>query len=611
MQLVKQYLSKEDEKRIINSLMSYCPREAIGKAKRRLLRDDRSFEIFPGIHRDSIEYKSFLRALYERASGHFTGSIDYDGLFKGYPALPHEASHLRYMPGVGRPHLNFGRERNSIGISADLNDHVKLVVNVLLGQHTGKIGRITRHSMSGFPFFSNDHKFKLRHLDLLSQNLSLFTELYKKRDMENLLNKLGVSFVSNTQIRLQTDRFIDEMPKDRPVTTFRSAYFGEEEFVKDERMFDNFFGRCRTRVVCAMPGLINNMMSCVFEGFKDYMFSTYEKTFRHKGITDVQEKIDRYKHVIGSDIVSFDNKAPEDLINLIIDYMPLSDLGRQIVKDLLYGPYFCGDGSGVQDAHISEDWRNKEYSTWKGMPSGIFFTTVINCIQVVVIKTWEFSRFYPELKTENGLHRWLKHELNIASLIMSDDNQDLFNDDAIYDYYLNQEGYQNMLIPVEVEKGVSFLGIRSYRDEDNVIRYCQSPVTYLVNQYIPEKKARSFYRPYPVLGLQLREAIFQTIPGFNNLKEIENQLWHDILGISREQYIAIHAKEELSILERESAELHDKMLNLTDVEREVLVDPTKLHYKFSEEDVSPIVIGMIAERIPQDIFDRFSSVLLK
>lgn len=611
MKLVTQYLSKEEEKNIIASLMSYCPREAIGKAKRRLLRDDRSFEVFPGIYRDSIQFKSFLRALYEKMSNYFSGSIDHDGLFKSYPALSHEASHLRYMPGIGRPHLNFGRERNSIGITQELQTHVKLVVSVLLGSHTGKIGRITRHSMSGFPFFSNDHSFKLKHLDLLSQNLDLFSELYKKRDMEALLNKLGVSFVSNTQVRLQTDKFIDGYPKERPIQTFRNAYFEDDEFVKDERMFDSFFGRCRTRVVCAMPGLINNMMSCVFEGFKDYMFSTYEKTFRHKGVSDVQSKIDRYKHVIGSDIVSFDNKAPEDLINLIIDCLPLSDLGKQIVKDLLYGPYFCGDGSGLQDMHISEDWRNKEYSTWKGMPSGIFFTTVINCIQVVVIKTWEFSRFYPELKTENGLHRWLKHELDIASLIMSDDNQDLFNDDVVYDYYLNQEGYQNMLIPVEVEQGVSFLGIRSYRDSDNIVKYCQSPVTYLANQYIPEKQARSFYRPYPVLGLQLREEIFQSIPRFSDLKEIENQLWHDILGINREQYIAIHAKEELSILERENVELHNKMLNLTNIEREVLVDPTKLHYKFSEEEISPIVISMIAERIPKDIFDRFCDLLIK
>lgn len=590
------------------SLLSRVPKQSLPKFKKRLVHGgEANFYVLPDINRNDMRYITFLSKIREFMRDTFTGSLREDGKFEGYPALKKEAERIMYAAGVGRWPLSYARHRKQQTLSPKFKEHLKMVVNVLLGEPTDDVGKITRDSNSGFPFGSNDHEFKLRHLSVISQNMDRFSDLVLYNDHKNLLDEMGVSFVSTTQVRLQTDSVSDGKPKDRELLTFENAYLAEDFSTPIPELEYNGLFTCRTRVVCAMPGLVNNMMSCVFERYKKSLLR-FHKTFVHRGIEDISDKLRMKKFSIGSDIKNFDSNTPETLILEIIDLMPFTELGRSLVKKLLYGPFYCPDAYNHKYL-ISEDWTNESYDTWKGMPSGIFFTSVINNIQIAAVKSFIFSTYFPEILTEVGFIKYLNHELPICSLIMGDDGVDMFDDQRLYDIFANNDGYKNDYLEIVKEEGLSFLGIRGYVSNGE-LHFSQNPFSYFEKLYVPEKAANTYYRRYPITGLKLREDVYKDIPNSGQIIEFEAKLWKDVFNIDRDKYI-------FEGMRRETVEMEDDLRkiivseDLSNIEKEVFLDPTKIHYKYDRNDVRPEIIDKLVEKIPRRIYDTLLPRLME
>lgn len=560
-------------------------------------------EVLPKIFSDDIRLSEFISKVITRCQELGVSSTK-NGIYQGPPLLD-DISKLNCDAGSLRLPLHYGRKRRNVQMSSRDEELLKKVVQIATSKYDELVaGIIARDSNSGFPYFSTDDQLKHKHLAMFSENLDLFQDLFAKRDRKKLLDYLGVLNVSTTQIRRQHDKFVDGKPKYREIIDFEQSFFGDGKPI-DRDLVERLSyvgGRatCRTRVVCAMPGLLNNAMSAIFEGFKDPFFKRYAKTLKHRGVDDIVEKCRDFNYFIGVDISAFDSNAPENVILKIIEFLPVSDLCKEVILDLLYNPWYLSDFNGK--AVITQSFEDKEYTTFKGMPSGIFFTTWINCVQVIFYKLVEYRRFIKDI--DNKVDEFLDHQLEIGSLIMSDDGIDYFKDRSIFEEII-KHGFENKYVEFEVEEAVSFLGVALYKEND-VLKGCNKLTSYFEKLYLPENGVYTRYRPLPIKGMKERRIIYANHPLFEQIREIEEKCFYE----SFKARLAILEKEWLQdeIANRES--VVGQFNDLTPIEAEVLVSPNKLHYKYNPDDVRPELRELVCRRIDLDVVNKLREKFL-
>lgn len=560
-------------------------------------------EVLPTIYSDDIRLQQFISSVIKRCED-LGVSHSSNGVYDGPPLLD-DISKLNCDAGSIRLPLHYGRKRRNVPLDARDRSLLEKVVRLATREYDGNIaGIIAKGSNSGFPLFTTDDEIKHRHLAMFSENLDLFAELFKRRDRKKMLEYLGLVNVSTTQIRRQHDKFINGRPKYREVIDFKESFFGDAKPLSQEEVerisFVNGRATCRTRVVCAMPGLLNNAMSAIFEGFKDPFFKRFAKTLKHRGINDIVEKCNSFKYFIGVDIASFDSNAPENIILEIIEFLPVSDLCKEVIRDLLYNPWYLSDfnGRGV----ITQDFEDRKYTTFKGMPSGIFFTTWINCVQVIFYKLVEYRRFIKDI--DSKVEEFVDHKLPIGSLIMSDDGIDFFGEKLWYEDIL-RHGFENKYIEFEIEEAVSFLGVALYR-ENNKLRGCNKLTSYFEKLYLPENGVYTAYRPLPIKGMRERRNIYNNHPLFLEIREIEEKSFYEAfktrLGIMEDEWF----KDEL----KRSPNLGFQHEVLSPIESEILLSPNKIHYKYSRDEVRPELLDIICRRIDLRIVDKLRTIFL-
>lgn len=560
-------------------------------------------EVLPQIYSDDIRLQQFIGNVIKECELLGQSNIE-NGIFNGAPLLD-DISKLNCDAGSLRLPLHYGRKRRKVPLDSRDDKLLQKVVALATRRYDPTIaGIIAKESNSGFPYFTTDDHIKHKHIAMFSENLDLFAELFKRRDRKKLLSYLGVLNVSTTQIRRQHDKFVDGRPKYREIVDFEESFFGEakplEREVVDRISFVGGRATCRTRVVCAMPGLLNNAMSAVFEGFKDPFFKRFQKTLKHRGVDDIVAKCREFDYFIGVDISSFDSNAPENVITRIIELLPVNDLCKEVILDLLYNPWYLSDFNGR--AVITQSFEDKDYCTFKGMPSGIFFTTWINCVQVIFYKLVEYRRFIKDI--DNRIEEFLDHNLEIGSLIMSDDGIDYFKDKIIYEDII-RHGFDNKYVEFEIEDAVSFLGVALYRDKGE-LKGCNKLTSYFEKLYLPENGVYTNYRPLPIKGMKERRMIYANHPLFSHIREIEEKCFYEAFKVR----LSMMETEWLNDEMRRSSLSVDQFNDLTPIEAEVLISPSKLHYKYANEDVRPELRDLICRRIDIEVVDRLRKIFL-
>lgn len=575
----------------------------IGNQNSRRWFSNNRLEILPDIYSDDIRLQTFIQLVIKRCK-ELGNSETQNGVFVGPPKLD-DIDKLNCDAGSIRLPLHYGRNRRTVKLDDRDRKLLHAVVRLATRDYDGNVaGIISKDSNSGFPYFSTNDEFKHKHLGMFSENLDLFRELFLKRDRENLLKYLGLVNVSTTQIRRQHDKFVDGRVKYREIIDFEQSFFKEgtplDKDIVAQISMNGSRATCRTRVVCAMPGLLNNAMSAIFEGYKSPFFKTFARTLKHRGIPDIVKKCSAFKYFVGVDIASFDSNAPENIITEIIDVLPVNDLCKEVIYDLLYNPWYLSDFNGK--AVITESFRNKTYSTFKGMPSGIFFTTWINCVQVIFYKLVEYRRFIPNI--DDKIIEFLNHQLDVGSLLMSDDGIDFYNKKEYYDEIM-KFGFENKYIDFELEDGISFLGVCLFRDSNDEIRGCNKLTSYFEKLYLPENGIYTRYRPLPIRGMRERRQIYSNHPEFLSIREIEEQCFYEAfkvrLGVMEDEWY----KSELELYKNMA-----NLPNLSPVDVEVLASPSKIHYKYSTDEVSSEVLEFICRRVDMSVCDKLREAFI-
>jgi hypothetical protein len=151
-------------------------------------------------------------------------------------------------------------------------------------------------------------------------------------------------------------------------------------------------------------------------------------------------------------------------------------------------------------------------------------------------------------------------------------------------------------LKVEVDQYSVFLGNAIYKGADDQIHVCARVVSYPINTLVPERGIYSFFRKYPATGHLARREIYSTAPEWPIVDEIVERLFKDTFGYHlTTKYSALAAAEAASLS------------GLTEVDKLVLMDPSRLSYRFNASEVSGGLRDELTLTIPPDHLEILSS----
>lgn len=484
-------------------------------------------------------------------------------------------------------------------------------------EHDGTRGKISRISSSTFPFFSKSMELKSQHLSLLLSKGEKFKKLVMEDNLEDLFEEFKVLFAMVDVYRSQADVFkLDGStykPKERFVNDIEYANSGGrlgKRFIADKsvvihgRLLDGK-AAARARTAFGYSNVLNLIMTAAFEGFRHAGDLKFGKTFKHRSRAEILEKIEQYENVVPVDVTQFDQSVPKFLMDEWIKLSPFNEFGKKILSLMVTSPMFYRGVSEDTEPYWSGDPFDIDYyNQYRGLISGLFSTSAMGKDFFTFCTLTMLDKVYGDvLGNVEKILKWEHPAYAITN--MGDDTNIHFNGKSFRSFVTSQMETQqygmSQYFKVDLEDGFKFLGNIGYINKDGKKRLCGDIGTYLKNMLVPERGVSSKHRKYAVYGLLERRHVYADHPLFQIVDQIFMEEFARAFSISwidlMEKHLELPVSEDVYV--RTQAEL------------EVLLDPSKLHYKYSEEDINPTVLEIIEQRISEDDTDLAISLLIE
>jgi hypothetical protein len=597
-----------------------------GKAFTRTFRDT-DVEIFPGIFSTDPQYMVFVSDLVKRLQSRFKKTVLESGFFDS-TAISTNFQELNTVAGVKSKPIGYtlvGNEefRNEKRLASGfVKSRHELIFREFMelcydGYNYEATGQIAKISSSGFPMFTNDVGYKLKHLNILAHNVSDIMVKIGKRDFKGLWTSYKLSFCGALSIRSQYDSWLYDngtfTPKPRSVIDAEYAMSGGKKglrFPAEKRVLLNGFlyvGKAanRIRIVSAKPSAYNNMGTSWFEGFRSWTDAKYPETWKHKGRSDILRKAKKYLAVMGLDVTEYDKSFPYWLFEQWINSLPITEEARSFMRFGMLSPTFYSSQGETPDPMWTGDPFDPEYySQYVGLPSGIFFTSALGKIGFTFAMLCMIDDVTGDVL--GNIDAILKHEHPVYAISnMGDDTLLHSNSDELIrrlkDRAEHSEFGMSEYFVVDIEDGVRFLGNVGYIDKSGEINLCGDMATYLGNMLVPERSINSKMRKYGVYGLLERRAAYEDNPSFQ-----------EIDGIFQATFAEHYGFNWMDMLMDNVVYPTDENIAVTSfADLEVLLDPSKLFYKYDENDISQSVLETIESNIPMDIANKLRVAFLE
>lgn len=598
-----------------------------GDAYARTFRDSPKI-VFPGISSWDEKYLQFTSNLAYQLNDKLKVDIRDDGFF-GSSAVSSNFMELNTVAGQLSKPIGFTlidnqviRDESNLAKGFVTNRHKKIFQEMMKCKysdydHDAK-AKISRLSSSGFPLFTYDVGEKHQHLKFLADNITSILDNFNSGNLDINFSKYGLLCASNLSLRNQCDSFLLKndryIPKPRIVNDYAFASTGGREgsrFETDKRVYINGIhysekATNRTRIVNALPSAYNNIGSVVIEGLRSSAESKYEKTWKHKGKEHVKEKIQGYEYSIGLDVTQYDNSFPQWLFEAWLQELPINDSFRKFCQLGMKAPsFYSANGSEHDPIWTGNPLDLEYYEQYSGLPSGIFYTSMLGKDGF----TWAVLCMLDDIHSDviGNIDSILKHKHDKYAISnMGDDTivhcQSIETIDKLrYRAKYNSYGMSEYFA-VDIEDGFKFLGMVGYRDgESNEVNLVGDLGTYFVNMLVPERSLGSKMRKYGIYGLLERREVYQDNPSFGIADEIFQKEFMNSFGLNwvdlLNDNIIVPSVENITV--RSPADL------------EVLLDPSKLYYKFDQNDISNEILEVMEQSIPLDISKKIREATLK
>lgn len=460
--------------------------------------------------------------------------------------------------------------------------------------------KVPKKSAGGMRRMSYDPQWKLDYAWWKTEpkNYDLFLQMVERGDVYGLSNHFEIVYGMYLQKRLQ----LDSVGKVRLANDWAYALSGgatgnriptdKRVVLPDGSVWDRF-SALRVRVIDAGPWSLNCDLQIVASSHVRALFELYPKTFHINTADEIKGVVDG-KYVFCSDVSEYDQSMSRDAVSTVFktmrEYYP-EGVCRSAER-LYEAPYFARplslDGRKSQWCHDPMDWS---FSMNSGNRSGHAFTSLVAKVNKVIETLFLFDHLYAV--TEENLDLFLKGSMPVG-VVNNGDDEVVWTETAtdMQKFKLLRADLRLGHYVVKPEVGQGFSGLLLVRKNPNDLVYHPSPrlQTPFEKCYVPERSIGTALRKYwPIGWFDRIESLHRSDAG-REAWEIHNH------------YYRKHLEPEIGslvgILDRGLRDLPVVTNELTAIEREVLADPDKLHYKYDDDQVSEKVISMVTSNIP-------------
>ena len=431
-------------------------------------------------------------------------------------------------------------------------------------------------------------------------------------------------------------------PKDRPVADLTYALTGgrggsfapaNRELVNMEFRLPGPFFRERNRTAMGGPLGLNANLMVIAQAVRAHIYKTYAYTYHHTTRLSQQEDVQKMGFIIAADVSNHDWFWPTWVVDTIAD--ELLKLGYAEWWVALYRlrmklPNYVTDVAPGEGNILLGDWRDP--SNQGGLPSGNSFTDLDGAwLMTLVYFIMQVEHTYPELIAQLGsdagaervLDAYLRGTLPIKLKDKSDDALLGWSDphlqsraQALHDKMSKGESVSDYM-SISYEHGGAFLGsVLLYPESRDTSRVTLigNGASLVYNMFSPEfgiqsalKDRTNAKRPYPGLAWATLSQNYGTAPSYTEiLDQIEfnwSKIYHESFRIRREKWLRESEKQLMLDLRKRSAT--SMLPDLDPITLEVLMDPSKLEWKYAAGDVSSSISDLLFNGIPLEEVEPF------
>jgi len=467
--------------------------------------------------------------------------------------------------------------------------------------------KITKKSTSGQRRNTSDHVWKYDFAVFVyeSDRFENILNAVQNKDWLLLADEFEIVFAMYIQKRDQVDT------PGKPRLVFDLDYIlsgglSGHEFDADKRVVVDGkewgeFSATRARVVHAGPWAINCLLSIISSGTMLSLFERYPTVF-HVNTPEEIENVVNGNYVWAGDVKEYDRSMDKEAISIAHECASeFWDPRFVSISEMLYfSPYYSRplDMSGTRGTWVG-DPRNLEPQVMAGNRSGHAWTSLMAKGNKVIETLFVFDSMGLEVLGNETLYLEGKGSIGI---INNGDDEIVYTKsrELMARFQAKRADLEAGHYVVTREEGAVFSGNLLIPDAVEPLKYRATPRlhTGFEKIYVPERSIGGNFRPFWYIGVLERINNRAKHPLGEIAWEIHDRLFHDMLA---PHFGTLHSM----IVD---AEQHAPFSYgaLTPADREVLEDPSKLHYKFLDTEVSDNVLDEVVSKIP---FEKFEHIV--
>lgn len=563
-----------------------------------------------GVRSFDPAYLKFLRKLVEGLDSELPVDLDPKTKFVGPTAIQASFETLKTVAGYSMAPMSLAVNNNehfvdSLGLptgtfrsarhAAIFDRFAKLV----LSRWKPTSVKTPKMSTSGAPIWKTSALMKREHAMFLLANDNRVLALWAKRDMVGLASLAKVVFMMNAGRRDQ----VDEVGKTRWVFPLEYAESGglegepiaaDKRVVIDGEVWDGF-SATRARLFKGGPYATNMYAQIIATGtMHGGMFDQFGPTFHCTDVPAALEEIGPEEELICSDATEYDRSMATFLIKRL--FAIAREFWSPELIDWCEHLCWCACfsrpvGLDPKDPSnrpvlIGDPWSPDD-QIYGGNPSGHAWTSFIAKFMMV----FDWLATVDDLMGDvlEDMEAYLNHKKPLKTRNNGDDGM-YYGEARVMQQYIayrfNEKSNPGYFV-LRPEVGQVWSGYLCYRKPDGWFTAYPRLHTPFSKMLCPERSAGSNFRPHFTVGI-LQRVLESTHPMHGAAMEIFFRTWKDYAAPTYGPFM------ELIMAHHERLEVQTEAL--TRIDMEVLDKPELLFYKYTERDVSPVVLSMLFER---------------
>lgn len=593
-------------------------------------------EVWPGVLSTDPRFVEFKKTLAIEATTRFPANIDSDG-FADKTGVTRDFSALLSCSGIKMDPSNapvVDREKMLADAKVSngfVNDRHARIARALHRQMFGKrdLGasyHFSAVSSTSNPFFAYDTPWKK---DMILRLLSQAEEILQKvdkDDLHGLYRDHGMMFMATLVERHQPEGGTGLLenkfsPKARKVASIEYALSGGRSgsliTADKSSMLKQHWGinpqdacAMRVRTAYGFAGAVSYFVSCWFAGMRSQYYNSGAFTWHHTTPEQIYSKIEGAEAVIGLDVTTMDQLYPSFLLDKHAEWIGeyVDPRFAKLLSWVNYAPYFAPQlGSGLKPYWAGDPRKLSTFNVDVGLSSGradnpdlgkFYMTFVYLAFMDDVLG--DLLSFAGDEQTSLAAALAGKHP-RFKLLDMSDDAVLIFpkGESELVAQVKKRiaEGGSSPYAVLQPETGVAFLGNVLIKDGvGQLTRPIPNPVTYLVNRHCPEHGIRSNHRKFWGLGLySATEHYSQAGSVISELIDMTRFYW-------KKSFDEVPNPYQMAARHMELQSLRD-LPALSYIDADVLLNPSKRHYRYRPEDISPEVLELLTGTVDGDTIE--------